>query len=47
MIQAHGGSLELQSPGPGKGTTAIVTLPRTVKSERALSSQRRPGRAED
>lgn len=31
MIQANGGTLSLESAGPGKGTTAIVVLPRAVR----------------
>lgn len=27
IVAAHGGKIELQSPGPGKGTTVIVELP--------------------
>jgi signal transduction histidine kinase len=31
MIQANGGTLTLESAGPGKGTTAVVVLPRSVR----------------
>ena len=27
IVAAHGGTIELQSPGPGQGTTVIVELP--------------------
>ncbi|MFA5944161.1 MAG: ATP-binding protein [Candidatus Thermoplasmatota archaeon] len=27
IIEAHGGRIRMESPGPGKGTTAIIDLP--------------------
>jgi signal transduction histidine kinase len=39
LITAHGGTLHLESPGPGQGTTAIMTLPAArVLSHAATSS---------
>jgi signal transduction histidine kinase len=35
IAQAHGGTLQLESAGPGQGTTAILSLPRRTPRRRA------------